>query len=165
MRYAICIVAVILGGCTNFYPPTSVRKLEPNARYLVSHDSSRRGAWIATDATGKVTSCAEPAPDVALSLSTGLKADISAGGVEAKGVDASAASTALALAGRDNVVLLAREALFRICEQQAMGNLTPDQVRGLFKEVFFYMKEIAVAQATKEEAKAKQLEEIAKAAK
>jgi hypothetical protein len=111
----VILVAVLLpglAGCANFRPPASIHQLQANSRYWVSYDSSRRGAWIATDAAGSIKSCAEPAPDVALSFNTGLKGSVEAGGAKVSGIDASAVATAAALAGRDNVVLLAREALF-----------------------------------------------------
>ena len=158
MRWMLCGAYLALSGCANFTPPASVHRLEPNANFWVSYDSSRRGAWISTGSNGEIKSCAEPAPDIALSLSTGLKGSFESGGTNASGVDASATATALALAGRDNVVLLAREALFRICEQVALGNIDRSQLVNLYKEVFYQTTEIAKAQADSEKQKARQLE-------
>lgn len=147
-----------LSACANLTPPASVQQLKANSSYWVSYDSSRRGAWIATSATGSIKSCAEPAPDVALSFNTGIKGSLEIGGAKAAGIDASAAAVAAALAGRDNVVLLAREALFRICEQVAMGNLDKSQIKPLFQDVFEQTKQIAIAQSQTEEEKTKQIQ-------
>lgn len=136
-----------LGGCANFYPPSRVAALKPNTHYWASYDASRRGATFVTDASGQVVrGCSEPAPDVALSLSTILKAKAETQGVKAEG-ELSASATALALAGRDNVVLLAREALFRICEQAASRQMTNAEVVDLIKQVFQSSERIAVQQA------------------
>jgi hypothetical protein len=69
-------------------------------------------------------------------------------------VDASFNATALALAGRDDVVLLAREALFRICEAQMNNAIKDSEVKPLFNDVFQQVKEIAVAQASISHSKA-----------
>lgn len=156
----LLLLPIVFGvaGCANFTRPASIHQLSANSRYWVSYDSSRRGAWLATNDAGHVTSCAEPAPDVALSFNSGLKGSLEVSGAKATGIDASAAATAAALAGRDNIVLLAREALFRICEQTAMGNIDKSQIKPLFQDVFEQTKQIAIAQAQKEEQKTKQLQ-------
>ncbi len=63
-------------------------------------------------------------------------------------------ATAQALAGRDDLVLLAREALFRICEGSLNGSIKADDVKHLFQDVFQQVKEIAVAQSQTAKSKA-----------
>lgn len=100
-------------------------------------------------------SCSEPSPDVALSFVNTLKGSLTTpGGLSAQGVDASLNATAQALAGRDDVVLLAREALFRVCEAHMNGALKEFEVKPLFNDVFQQVKEIAVAQAQNSKSKA-----------
>ena len=137
-------------ACANFYPPSRIATLKPNTQYWVSYDASRRGAWLSTDAAGRsVTSCAEPAPDVALSLATTLKGKGSVPSGASAEAEFSATATALALAGRDNVVLLAREAMFRICEEAAAGKIDRTAIVPLFLKIIEQTQAIAIAQAEK----------------
>lgn len=157
IKMSIPLVSVLLSGCANFYPPSRIAVLKPNTQYWASYDASRRGAWISTDAAGRsIASCAEPAPDVALSLATAVKAKGSAPGGPAVEGELSATATALALAGRDNVVLLARETLFRICEAAASGRIDQKDVAPLFREIIKQTTSIASAQADKSKAQTKQ---------
>ena len=120
----------------------------------MNYDASRRGSIILSNGT-TTKSCSEPAPDVALSFVNTLKGSLTTpGGLSAQGVDASFSATALALAGRDDVVLLAREALFRICEAQMNNAIKDSEVKPLFNDVFQQVKEIAVAQASISQSKA-----------
>jgi len=61
-----------------------------------------------------------------------------------------------ALAGRNDVVLLAREALFRICEASLNGEIEKDGVGPLIKYVFDKVAAIATAQAENSKEKAKE---------
>ena len=153
MKLAMPLVTVMISGCANSYPPSRVAVLKPNTTYWISYDATRRGAWMSTDtADHSVSSCAEPAPDVALSLATTLKAKASTpGNVSAEG-EFSATAAALALVGRDNVVLLPREALFRICEAAASGKIESKDVKPLFEKIIDQTQAIAVEQARKSRA-------------
>jgi hypothetical protein len=143
-----------LTACANLTPPSQATPLEAGKSYWLSYDASRRGSIIAP--TGhKLRSCSEPAPDVAMSFVSSLKGSLTTpGGASATGVDASLNATAQALAGRDDLVLLAREALFRICEASLNGFIQSADVRPLFQDVFQQVKEIAVAQAQTAKSKA-----------
>lgn len=152
MRLSAMFVAaasLYVSGCASFHPPSSRKELSPDQSYWMSYDASRRGAIIVAE-NSKVRSCAEPTPDVALSFANALKGDFGfPGNTTATGVNATLNATAMALAGRDNVVLLAREALFRICEASINGSIASSDVKPLFQDVFRQVKEIAEAQASK----------------
>lgn len=144
---AIALLATTLTGCANLSSPSSATSIENGKNYWLSYDASRRGAIIISNGQ-KTISCSEPFPDVALSFVNTLKGSLTtSGGLSAQGVDASINATALALAGRDDVVLLAREALYRICEAHQNGALQQSEVKPLFQDVFQQVKEIAVKQA------------------
>ena len=145
----IVVFALTISGCATFSAPSSSKELKPSQSYWMSYDASRRGSIIVAS-DSKVKTCAEPAPDVAMSFVNALKGDFKLpGGTAATGVDATLNATAMALAGRDDVVLLAREALFRICEASINGTIQPSDVKPLFEDVFKQVEAIAVAQANK----------------
>jgi hypothetical protein len=148
------LASLFVTGCANVSPPSSTTQIENGKSYWMSYDASRRGSIVISN--GSVSkSCSEPAPDVALSFVNTLKGTLAKpGGLSAEGVDASFNATALALAGRDDVVLLAREALFRVCEAHLNGSLRDSDVKPLFNDVFQQVKEIAVAQAQNSKSKA-----------
>lgn len=148
------VIAVFISGCANFHSPSSRKELSPSQSYWMSYDASRRGTLIVAEGA-KVKTCAEPAPDVGMSFVNTLKGDFKLpGDTSATGVDAALKATAMALAGRDNVVLLAREALFRICEASINGSIPPSDIKPLFQDVFQQVKEIAEAQASKAKSEA-----------
>ena len=107
-------------GCANFSPLVTQRAIPQNGPHLITYDSSRRGTLFTVE-NGKVTAaCAEPAPDTAYNFSNAFKATGKGGKTPAEvSVDVALTATALQLAGRDNLVLLTREAMFRLCEAQA----------------------------------------------
>lgn len=153
-RTIAALALVLLSGCANFHAPSARKELKPDQSYWMSYDASRRGAIIVAEGT-HVKTCAEPTPDVAMSFVNTLKGDYTLpGNTSATGVDASFNATAMALAGRDNVVLLAREALFRICEGSINGTIAQADVRPLFENVFQQVTRIAEAQAHKAESDA-----------
>lgn len=154
-RSLITLLAIVcISGCAVLSPPSSSTGLETNHSYWFSYDASRRGAIVLTK-DSQVKICSEPSPDVAMSFVNTLKGNFTTpGGSSAQGVDAALNATAAALAGRDDVVLLAREALFRICEAHMNGAIESKDVKPLFQDVFQQVKEIAQAQARTAEGKA-----------
>ena len=166
LTFVVLVVASIstISGCANFSPTSSANSLESGKSYWLSYDASRRGALVIAEGQ-KIKTCAEPAPDVALSFVNTLKGSLSTpSGVSATGVEAALNATAQALAGRDDVVLLAREALFRICEASINGNIKSEDVKPLFQDVFEQVKQIAVEQAKTAKSKAVEAEaEVQKA--
>jgi len=93
---------------------------------------------------GKIRSCAEPAPDTAYSFNNAVKANVESGNTTAGG-ELSFAATVLALAGRDNLVLLARDAMFRLCEASANGTIDDAKYTELYLKVLDQIANIATA--------------------
>lgn len=163
MRSALLMspLLLLLPGCANLSPLVSQKPIAANGSAWLTYDASRRGTLIVSQDGKIVRSCAEPAPDTAYSFANSLKGSLSTpGGSEASG-DASVNATALALAGRDNLVLLARESLFRLCEARANGDISEKRYADIFQDVLQQIKEIAAA----ERAKADAIRTVAEAAK
>lgn len=163
MRSILCISSLLLAlsGCANFTPLVSQKPIIQNGSQWLTYDASRRGTLVVAENGKIIRSCAEPAPDTANSFVNSLKGTFkTAGGTSAEGVDASVNATALALAGRDNLVLLARESLFRLCEARANGDISQKRYADIFQDVLQQIKEISEA----EKAKSAAIQSIAKAA-
>src|SRR5687768_2835086 len=101
----------------------------------VSYTGTTRGAYI-WPADGGRHVCAEPPPDLGLTTAREISANLKAaaqtlGNIAAPSIDAGGAaklsSAAIELAGRSQLVLLAREFLYRECELAA--NFSKDDVR------------------------------------
>lgn len=160
MKILIVLVstAFVLTGCTNFYPPVSKRYISDNQSYWLNYDASRRGSLVISH-DGKIRSCSEPAPDVALSFVNELNASQKAPtGTTGASADATLNATALALAGRNEVVLLARESLFRICEANLNGAISNTDVAKLYELVFDKVLALSKEQATISKSQAKESE-------
>lgn len=156
----ISYLSLGLAGCANFSPPISQRSIVQNGSQWLTYDASRRGTLVVSENGKIIRSCAEPAPDTANSFVNSLKGTFkTAGGTSAEGVDASLNATALALAGRDNLVLLARESLFRLCEARANGDISEKRYADIFQDVLQQIKEISEA----EKAKSAAIQSVAKA--
>lgn len=154
-RMLSIVSCLMLASCANLYPPSKSSRLSDGENYWLSYDASRRGALVVSN-NSQLKSCSEPSPDVALSFVNSLKGDFKTpGGTSATNVDATANATAIALAGRNEVVLLAREALFRICEASQNGVLSSSDVPVLIKDVFEKVSEIAISQAKDSKNKAR----------
>ncbi|MEQ1526279.1 MAG: hypothetical protein ABL911_06010 [Gallionella sp.] len=128
--------------------------------------------------TDVIYSCTEPAPDVTMSSTLKLLAQAStdntskntskdaaqeasneAANKNNASLDLQTATTALELAGRTQIVLLAREMLYRICEAGANGWLNADNVLEAQKSVIgqigdMVKNETATANAKKTSAEA-----------
>lgn len=139
----IAATALALSGCANLTPPATQRPLAQEGTHWITYDSSRRGTLLAVENGKVVRSCAEPAPDTAYSFTNSFTGSVKKPeGPEAE-VDLALNATALALAGRDNVVLLAREALFRLCEARANNDISQAQYDAQFSAVLTQIKEIS----------------------
>lgn len=153
-QITLCLLVVVssaITGCANLTSPARDHSLSNPGVHWIDYDASRRGTFISVDKNGTYRGCAEPAPDIGLSMTTKLSASLT--GADQSKTDASAefAATALALAGRTQLVLVLRESLFRICEASLNMNFGPDQTRQLFESTLNAVTEIAkaeVAEAT-----------------
>ncbi|GAA4642769.1 hypothetical protein GCM10023115_07440 [Pontixanthobacter gangjinensis] len=154
MMRSVLVTALALssGACANFSPLTkqvTVPNVAANSAQWLTYDSSRRGTLVIREVgeNGKpdrVISCAEPAPDTGFSFTNSFKANGSSGGTTI-GAEAAFAATLVALAGRDNLVLMTRESMFRLCEARANGFINNDQYNSQFTKLLEQIVEIAQA--------------------
>lgn len=134
---------------------------KPGDGYAVTYDARGRGAYlvkVGTEATtgpdGKPTTtkrsglvfCAEPPPDAAANVSANREVNAAIEAmvkmkvveVAAKGSGGtkdSASSEIASVATRTELVLLMRDALYRICEMNANGVLSDERAEEVFRQV------------------------------
>lgn len=140
--------SILLAGCANLSPLTSKTPLASGEAHWLTYDSSRRGAYVSTGPDGQVRVCAEPAPDSAYSFVNKLEATVDTANLDAN-TKAELNATAMELAGRDRTVLVAREALYRLCEFQSNGDLRPGELYDGFQEVMFAVRIMVEADRAK----------------
>jgi len=162
--FLLLLSSFFLSACSNFTSPSTAKSLSDNRSYWISYDASRRGALVNNGPHG-IKSCSEPAPDVGLTLATNFKGNIKGPNeTSLTNGDALFNTTVVALEGRNNVVLLAREALFRICEASMNGMLNNNSAVYLYEKVFEHVNQIAKAQADASNSNAKAAESQRKTA-
>lgn len=110
-------ILLLLAGCA--LPQRRVELLElSGGAEVLSYPADLRGAYVVGGRT-----CAEPMPDVALASSEKLTGTIKLLSETGQSLEATAAADLAAkvaeLSGRTQIVLLARDLLFRACEMGA----------------------------------------------
>jgi hypothetical protein len=119
--------AIALFGCGRNQEEARPLVIGKSGLDLVSYTGTTRGAYI-WPADGGRHVCAEPPPDLGLTTAREIAANLKAaaeaiGGVGAPSIEAGGtaklSSAAIELAGRSQLVLLAREFLYRECELAA----------------------------------------------
>lgn len=156
-KIALVSSLTLCGACANFSPLTDSSQVpvvvDGGAQWL-TYDSTRRGTLIirGKDSNGneQVMACAEPAPDTGYSFDNKLKLDGTRGETTV-GAEAAFAATIVSLAGRDNLVLMTRESMFRLCEARANGFITNAQYNDRFSQLLDKIVEIAQAVKTQSE--------------
>lgn len=108
-------IVALLAGCS--LPQRRVELLElSNGGQALSYPADLRGAYVS--ASGRI--CAEPVPDVALVSTEKLTGTIKLLSETGQSIEGTAAADLAAkvaeLSGRTSLVLLARDAMYRICE-------------------------------------------------
>ncbi len=155
MRYlskiaTVGFAALILGACSLLtqqqaeVEPTRLEGVD-----VISYPGSVRGAYVFHN-NGVTTVCSEPGPDVALSTASEISADLKATLANGQNVDGKAAAEfsaeVVALAGRTQLVLVARDMLFALCVLSQSGNhLDPEATRQIFNEIAEVVVELAKA--------------------
>lgn len=137
---------------------------------IVTYPAELRGAYVIPQGQN-VAVCSEPAPDVALSTVAEISGKLGVAVDPTRKLDAEAAakvtSEAMALAGRTQLVLIAREMLYSLCTVSQNTNLEKDKVQAIYLEVANVIKQLAAADRATADRKLlevyKQAEEIVKA--
>ncbi len=143
---------IMCSACANFTPPATQRTLTQSGVHWITYDSSRRGTLLAVENGKVIRSCAEPAPDTAYSFVNTVSGSSGKKDAAQTEVDLAFNATALALAGRDNLVLLARESLFRLCEARANKDISEADYGAGFVAVLNQITAIATGNKSKEDA-------------
>src|SRR6185295_1951633 len=111
----------------------------------------RGGFLLMTDNTTggpKMKMCAEPPPDVALTRTIDLIANVAYQGATGD-QQAKLAEQLAQLGGRTQTVLMLRDSLFRLCELSINSGLGIDDLKTLYTEVVRAAVEVATTEATK----------------
>jgi hypothetical protein len=184
----VVLFAVILIGCGNLASQKRgdvvLQDTGELKGKLMTVPAQLRNVYIknptADNSPPSYISCAEPAPDAALSdtfkLIAGLTQDVStdastadvaakAGKKLAINSDFQTSTTAMELAGRTQLVLLARELLYRACEYRSNNWLKEAEVKDAYNSVIKALVTMTDTEKTNAEAKAKNADTAATALK
>lgn len=142
---ATALVIGALGGCANLTPPARQHALSEKGVHWIEYDASRRGATMSVMADGTFRGCAEPAPDIGLSMVSKLSANLAGANQAKTDLSAEFSATALELAGRTQLVLVLRESLYRICEASMNTQMSAEQIKSLFESTLKTAETIAAA--------------------
>lgn len=163
------LVVIATVGCST--RAASIHRIGDSSAYVVDYLASRRGAYLRPipadpNSRERWMICAEPAPDVAVAMTTDIAAALKqAAQVDASGT-AKVSEAIVDLAKRGQTLQLQREALYRLCELQVNGSLTREDAIALYTKVLESIQAIAFAElgdsALPEAAKKTFLESIQK---
>lgn len=160
---SVCLAMTL--GCALPQRKAKVVMLEGGTLSTITLPADLRGVYV-TRQTPEVKLCAEPAPDVALEsvekVTANLKTVLQSGQTIEGSVATEFASKVMELAGRTQLVLLAREMLYRACELSINHNTGPEKALELYTIVANLVRDLG--QADKEKAKADVLKQIPKEA-
>lgn len=144
----ISLSLLLTQGCSLPQNSSKVLSIDNSNSRVVTFPSSLRGAYF-IDKNSKVKFCAEPAPDVARESLQRLSARIQANAANSTNADAgfnsSLEAKALQLAGRTELLLVAREMLYRACEMSLNNNTSEETVLKVYTEIANLIRELAVS--------------------
>ncbi|MEK6801580.1 MAG: hypothetical protein AABZ34_02790 [Nitrospirota bacterium] len=154
-------------GCSLPQRATKVIELPENKSSVVTYSAELRGAYIRAP-NAKFEICAEPAPDVALEsvekITASLKGILQTGQTVEGSLSTELATKVVQLAGRTQLVLLAREMLFRACELSLNNDVKPDTVVHLYTVAADLVKDLGAADKIRAKADLTKASEAAKKA-
>lgn len=129
---------LVLPGCSNPQMHAEIVKLEGYPAYTITYPAELRGAYFFRNGS-TLKYCAEPAPDVALDTLQKLTTSLTATLADAEKVGGKLATELSAevvqLAGRTELLLLAREMLYRACELSLNGTTASEASMNLYERV------------------------------
>lgn len=145
----ICAMAMLAGCETPQNHAERVRLTEHKAE-VVTYPGNIRGAYV-FDRNSNAKFCAEPPPDVALSSLQEFAAKLNVALPQGPQVGGEAAgqivTEVVQLAGRSQILLVARELLYRACELSLNGaDLTPADRKQLYDSVIGLVRDLGQAE-------------------
>jgi hypothetical protein len=152
---AICLVGLCSAGCATAERQAKVLPVGDLTTSVISYPTELRGAYIRPDGSS-IRYCAEPAPDVALSTVEKITANLKAAtpsGVSGEGsFGRDFQATVVELAGRTQLVLLARETLYRACELDLNNPGSGSQAAAMYTQVLELIRDLGAAEKDRAEA-------------
>lgn len=151
----ITILAGMLTACSLPETKSRILTIDNKNTHAVTYPSNLRGAYF-VDKQSSVRFCAEPAPDVALEnlqkISANLSATLNSGDQGNAALNAELKTKVIELAGRTELLLVAREMLYRACELSINHDITPTQLTKIYDSVSKLIMNLATADKTQAEA-------------
>lgn len=116
---SILMLVLWMAGCATTQKDARILTIKDANTTVITYPTELRGAYVVRSGSG-LRYCAEPAPDVALDTLQKLSANLGvkppAGTAVQGSLDSELSTKVVQLAGRTQLVLLAREMLYRACE-------------------------------------------------
>lgn len=162
MRMLIA-AGLVLATCGCAAQQTKVRSMEIDTgkSTIITYPAQVRGAYLFKPGEN-IKMCSEPVPDVAMEslekLTASLKETTAAGLSLQPELAYELSSKAIELAGRTQLVLLAREMLFRACEL-SINNGDAATAKSMFNKIIEVIGDMATSDKTKAETENKKAEE------
>ena len=158
-RLALPVGILLLSACAMPTRGVEVLKVNNSNTHAIVYPSDVRGAYFIEEGSN-TKFCAEPAPDVALETLEKLTAKLTASKKTPAGEDKSAeanfspefSAKVVELAGRTDLLLVAREMLYRACELSANNKISSAEVLVLYKNVTQLIGELATSDRINAEA-------------
>lgn len=155
-RYiAIIITLSTLSACSLPETKSRILTIDNNNTRAVTYPGNLRGAYF-VDKQSSVRFCSEPAPDIAMEnlqkLSANLSATLKSGDQGNAALNAELRAKVIELAGRTELLLVAREMLYRACELSINHDITPEQITKIYDSVSKLIMNLATAEKTQAEA-------------
>jgi len=153
-------LTILLSACASITSPARVHTIDKQEKiFWFDYDASRRGGLLYKFEPGEMEKnprpiryCAEPTPDVALSILSEIKL----GRPDGSSASASLNSSVLKLAERTQMVQFLRESLYRLCEQSLNETIPYGDIKDAYLTVI--KAALAMAEADREIAKKEALE-------
>jgi hypothetical protein len=150
----IGILVLVLSGCANPQREVKVIGIDPPAPSVVIYPSDLRGAYVVKE-NSQVKFCAEPVPDVALDsvqkMTANLKATLGGQPIDAA-VSGELTAKVVELAGRTQLLLIAREMLYRACELSINFNSSQETALSMYTTVVDLIAALGKAEMARSEA-------------
>jgi hypothetical protein len=141
----IGIAVLVLSGCATPQRDVKIIGVDKITPSIVIYPSDLRGAYVLTE-NSNLKFCAEPVPDVALEsiqkITANLKATFAGGQPIDASVSGELAIKAVELAGRTQLLLIAREMLYRACELSLNQNANVGTALDMYKSVVNLIKDL-----------------------
>jgi hypothetical protein len=134
----LVLFAFVLAGCPAPQRHAKVVAVRSPVAAAITYPVELRGVYF-FDPNAKTKYCAEPAPDVALAtlqkLTANLSATLSSKEKIEAGVVSELSSKVVQLAGRTELLLIAREMMYRACELCVNNPTDPNNALKLYDKV------------------------------